>query len=57
MSDQTQPIRETADKPAKKSYQPPRILSRERLEPVASVCQGGTSKTNPSMCPLGPISS
>jgi hypothetical protein len=57
MTHQIQPIRETADKPAKKPYEPPRILSRERLEAVAGVCSGGTSKTNSIQCPSGPIAS
>ncbi|HPE71577.1 MAG: hypothetical protein KDI73_11655 [Candidatus Competibacteraceae bacterium] len=57
MTDQTQAIRETAAKPTKKTYAPPRILSRERLEAVAGVCSGGTSKTNIGSCPSGPVAS
>ncbi len=55
MTDQTQAIRETAAKPTKKTYAPPRILSRERLEAVAGLCS--TGKTNFSDCPSGPIAS
>jgi hypothetical protein len=57
MTDRTQAIRESADQPAKKPYESPRILSRERLEAVAGVCSGGTSKTNAIQCPSGPIAS
>lgn len=41
----------------KKTYESPRILVREPLEAVATVCTTGTSKADPGMCPLGPISS
>ena len=57
MTDRTQSICNTPDKPAKKPYEPPRILSREPLEAVAGVCSGGTSKSNLILCPQGPISS
>ena len=57
MTDQTQAIRETAAKPTKKTYALPRILSRERLEAVASACSGGTSKIDNSHCPFGPTQS
>lgn len=38
-----------------RSYEAPRILSREPLEGVAAVCNPG--KGNPTQCPTGPISS
>lgn len=57
MTDDTQPLRATVDAPAKKPYEPPRILSRESLEAVAAVCRGGTSKGNVIQCPAGPIKS
>lgn len=41
MPDPTRATCDTADKPAKKSYEPPRILSRERLEAVAALCSLG----------------
>jgi hypothetical protein len=57
MTDETQPIPKATEKPAKKRYEPPRILSMEPLEAIAAVCRGGTSKNNPGQCPKGPISS
>jgi hypothetical protein len=42
--------------PAKKPYEPPRIVSREPLEAVAAVCSP-PGKANPGACPTGPISS
>jgi hypothetical protein len=39
-------------------YERPRILSRELLEAVAAVCApAGVAKSNPGLCPSGPISS
>jgi hypothetical protein len=43
-------------------YRRPRILSREPLEVMASVCSpgpppAGPAKGNPILCPQGPISS
>jgi hypothetical protein len=43
-------------------YRRPRILSREPLEVMASVCApgpppAGPAKSNPILCPQGPISS
>jgi hypothetical protein len=39
-------------------YEQPRILSREPLEAVASVCAPHPpAKGNPGACPSGPISS
>lgn len=43
-------------------YRRPRILSREPLEVMASVCApgpppAGPAKNNPILCPQGPISS
>ena len=57
MTDDTQPLRASVDAPAKKPYEPPRILSLESLETVAAVCRGGTSKANAIQCPRGPIQS
>ncbi len=42
----------------KRRYERPRILSREPLEAVAAVCAPpGRAKSNPGLCPTGPISS
>jgi hypothetical protein len=46
----------------KRLYHRPRILSREPLEVMASVCApgpppAGPAKGNPGICPQGPISS
>jgi hypothetical protein len=39
-------------------YERPRILSRESLEAVAAVCAPSPpAKSNPGVCPSGPISS
>jgi hypothetical protein len=58
MTDRTQSIRNTPDKPAKKPYKSPRILSRELLEAVASGCTPSPpAKTNSGICPNGPINS
>ena len=44
--------------PAGRPYERPRILSREPLEAVAAVCSPpGVAKSNPGLCPSGPISS
>lgn len=44
--------------PAKRPYEPPRILSREPLEAVAAVCSPAPpAKGNPGACPSGPIAS
>jgi len=52
---------EQATKPdmgKKKPYDPPRILSREPLEAMAAVCAPTPpAKSNPFVCPQGPISS
>jgi hypothetical protein len=49
---------DAADRPAKRRYERPRILSREPLEAVAAVCAPTPpAKGNPGMCPSGPISS
>jgi hypothetical protein len=42
--------------PERKPYERPRILSRETLEAVASVCSP-VGKGNSGLCPQGPISS
>ncbi len=48
----------TKPAPEKRSYDAPRILSREPLEAVAAVCSPAPpSKANPGACPIGPISS
>jgi hypothetical protein len=42
----------------RRAYERPRILSREPLEAVAAVCSpAGVAKSNPGLCPSGPISS
>jgi len=41
----------------RKPYERPRILLREPLEGVAAVCGASPAKSNPSLCPQGPISS
>jgi len=38
-------------------YEPPRIVYREPLEAVATACTASTSKGNPGVCPIGPVSS
>ena len=44
--------------PVRRPYERPRILSREPLEAVAAVCSPpGVAKSNPGLCPSGPISS
>lgn len=40
----------------KKTYQKPRILSVEKMEVVASTCNGGKSAPDPA-CGAGPINS
>jgi hypothetical protein len=47
----------TSQAESKKRYEPPAILSREPLEVMAALCSGGTAKTNPGLCPKGPINS
>jgi hypothetical protein len=47
--------RGVAEKPR---WTAPRILSREPLEAVAAVCSPAPpAKSNPGLCPSGPISS
>lgn len=42
----------------RRPYRAPRILSREPLESVAAVCAPAPpAKSNPGLCPSGPISS
>ena len=42
----------------RKPYEPPRIISREPLEAMASICAPRPpSKSNPGLCPQGPINS
>jgi hypothetical protein len=44
--------------PGRRPYQQPRILFREPLEAMASVCAPHPpAKGNPGVCPSGPISS
>jgi hypothetical protein len=41
-----------------RAYEPPRILFREPLEAMASICAPHPpAKGNPGVCPTGPISS
>lgn len=57
MQDQDRP---PASEPAKKRkpYTPPRILSREPIEAMAAVCAPTPpAKSNPGLCPRGPINS
>jgi hypothetical protein len=43
---------------ARRPYAAPRVLSREPLESVAAVCSPAPpAKSNPGLCPSGPISS
>jgi hypothetical protein len=43
---------------SRKSYSPPRILSREPLEAMAAICRPTPpSKANAGACPLGPVNS
>jgi hypothetical protein len=43
---------------ARPPYEPPRILWREPLEAAAAVCAPAPpAKSNPGLCPQGPISS
>ncbi|HEX9944550.1 MAG TPA: hypothetical protein VGG03_21270 [Thermoanaerobaculia bacterium] len=49
---------ETAGPRPKRPYERPCILSREPLEAVAAVCAPAPpAKSNPGLCPSGPISS
>ena len=52
-----QPEKEVGRPQGGKRYERPRILSREPLEAVAAVCAPSPAKSNPGMCPAGPISS
>lgn len=47
------------EKSTRKSYEPPRILSREPLEALANVCNQPGSKGDPGLpqCGIGPIQS
>jgi hypothetical protein len=60
-SRQTKPVSEEAAagrRERKRRYERPRILSREPLEAVAAVCAPAPpAKSNPGVCPSGPISS
>lgn len=40
---------------ARRPYEPPRVLSRERLEALAVLCS--TGKVDGGSCPAGPIQS
>ncbi len=43
---------------ARRAYEPPRILFREPLEAMASICSPHPpAKANKGLCPMGPISS
>jgi hypothetical protein len=51
-------VDDSADRGALRPYAAPRILSREPLEAVAAVCSPAPpAKSNPGLCPSGPISS
>lgn len=44
--------------PERRPYEPPRILFREPLEAMASICTPHPpAKANKGLCPMGPISS
>jgi hypothetical protein len=46
------------EKPKRKPYAPPRIVSREPLEAMAAICAPHPpAKGNPGLCPRGPINS
>jgi len=46
------------DSSSKKPYRRPEILYREKLEAMAALCvPSPPAKTNPGMCPSGPIAS
>ena len=47
------------DEPAgRKTYSPPRILSREPLEAMAAICRPTPpAKANAGACPMGPVNS
>ena len=48
----------TSTEAARQPWEKPRILSREPLEAVASVCAPSPpAKANPGLCPSGPIAS
>jgi hypothetical protein len=50
------PMAQTAS--ARRPYEPPRILFREPLEAMASICTPHPpAKANKGLCPMGPISS
>jgi hypothetical protein len=42
---------------ARKRYEAPRVIVREPLEAVATVCNTGMAKADPGSCPEGPIAS
>jgi hypothetical protein len=49
---------DVSDPARRRAYQRPRILFREPLEAMASVCAPHPpAKGNPGACPMGPISS
>jgi len=50
-------MKNLSESPSKRPYERPRILSREPLEAVAAVCAPSPAKSNPGMCPQGPIAS
>lgn len=48
-----------AEQPApRKPYEAPKVVSREVLEAMAAICSpNGVAKSNPGLCPRGPINS
>lgn len=47
-----------AESRGRRPYTSPQILYREKLEVIASVCAPAPpAKSNPGLCPQGPISS
>jgi hypothetical protein len=50
--------RAALEQPLRRPYQAPRILFREPLEAMASICSPHPpAKANKGVCPMGPISS
>jgi hypothetical protein len=46
-------IHSKGEKPVKKPYSPPQIISREKLESVAAVCSNFNSKADGGVAPSG----
>lgn len=47
-----------AERPPRKPYEAPKVVSREVLEAMAAICAPSPpAKSNPGLCPRGPINS